>query len=115
MKTKFTLLIAAGLLVSVATMAQDRGYDHGDRGNGYGYDNRNERREHFDSRDQLYNLQERLEHEMNEFERARECGDWEKARHERMEIAEIRQQIRELKYHRWHDDDYRDHRYHERF
>ena len=106
MKAKFTLLIAAGLLVSVATMAQDRGYDNDHRDNSFRSDNRYERHDNFDYRTKMFNLQQQLNHEMDELDRARECGDWDKARHEKREIAETRFEIKKLQRHKYFDNDY---------
>ncbi len=103
MKTKFTLLIAAGLLVSVATMAQDRGYDY--RDNNF---NHYEHREIFDYRTKMFSLQQQLDHEFNELDRARECRDWEKARFEKSEIAQTRFEIKKLQRYRYSDNGYHD-------
>jgi len=116
MKTKFTLLIMAGLFFAASTQAQDRGYQNDNRNDGNDF--RHERHSDFEYRTQMNNLQQRLMHEMDELDRARECGDWEKARHEKREIAEIRTEMRQINHRRWFDDDdyhHRDRDYNGRF
>lgn len=118
MKTKFTLLIIAGLFFAAGTQAQDRGYDYDHRGDEYKNDFRQERRDDFYYKTQMYNLQQRLIHEMDELDRARECGDWEKAHHEKREIAEIRDEMRHINHRIWPDqrsDFNRNHEYNSRF
>ena len=119
MKTKFTLLIAAGLFIAAGTMAQDRSYQNDHRDNNYANDFRYERHGDFGYKEHMYNLQQRLMREMDELDRARECGDWDKVQHERREIAEIRNEMHEIKHRRWfrHDDNevYRNHDYNSRF
>ena len=118
MKTKFTLLIITGLFVAAATQAQDRSYDNDRRHDVYKNDFRREHYDDFNYRNRMYNLQQRLMHEMDALDRARECGDWDKAHHEKREIAEINNQMREMNRRRWFDNDdhhYRDHEYNGRF
>jgi hypothetical protein len=105
MKTKFTLLIIAGLFFAASIQAQDRDRQY-DRNADYGYKTR------------MHELEQKLNFEMNELGRARECGNWEKARHEKNEIAEIRDEMRHVNYHRWSDqqnDFNRNHHYNSRF
>jgi hypothetical protein len=118
MKTKFTLLIAAGLLFSVATMAQDRGYENDHRNDGYRNDFRQERHEDYNYKTRICDLQQKLSCDINELDRARECGDWEKVHYEKREIAQIRDEMRHINYHRWSDqqDEFgRNHDYNSRF
>ncbi len=118
MKTKFTLLIIAGLFFAAGTQAQDRSYENDNHNDGYRNDFRYERRDDYDYKTQMFNLQQRLMHEMDELDRARDCGDWFKARHEKLEIASIRNQMREMNYRRRYDNDdhhYRDHDHDGRF
>ncbi|HVM90028.1 MAG TPA: hypothetical protein VMT76_17705 [Puia sp.] len=113
MKTKFTLLVTIGLLASVATMAQGRDYRNDDRDNGYKNDNRFDNHYNFDYRSRMFELQQQLNHEFNELDHARDCGDWEKARHEKREISAIRSKIKDLQRRRYFDrDDYRSHDFH---
>jgi hypothetical protein len=110
MKAKFTLFIAVGLLVSMATMAQGRSYENDNRDYGYKNDSRYERHDNFDYRAKMFSLQQQLNHEVNELDRARAYRDWDKVRYEKREIAEIRYQIKQLqrsnyfdKFHDGHD------------
>jgi len=96
MKTKFTLLIIAGLFFAASTQAQDRSDENDHRSDVYKNDFRYEHHDDFDYRNRMYNLQQRLMHEMDDLSRARECGDWDKAHHEKREIAEIRNQMHEM-------------------
>jgi len=113
MKTKFTLLIVAGLVFAASTQAQDRGYDNDHRG-GYKNDFRQERHEDFNYKTEMYNLQQRLAHEMDELDWAKECRDWHKVKAEKREIAEIRDEVRQKHF---DNDDYhyKDHDYNSRF
>jgi hypothetical protein len=98
MNTKYTLLLIAGLFFAASTHAQDRDYDH--REERYTNDFRQDRREDMHYRVQIYSLQQRLDHDINELDRANQFGDWQKARHEKWEMAEIRDQIRHINYRR---------------
>jgi hypothetical protein len=102
MKAKFTLLIVAGLFISATTMAQDYGH----RDNGFKNDSRYERRENFDYKSQLFNLQEKLSFEINQLDRARACRDWSKVKFEKRQIADLQRQISFLKRHKYIDHDY---------
>jgi len=116
MKTKFTLLIMGCMLIAANTQAQDWGYRNDNRTNEYrDYRNRDNRFDHqyyVDLQNQLYGLQQRLNNEMNELDRARYYRNWDKVNHERQEIAQIHYQIwqvnQRLKY-RDFDNNRRDH------
>ena len=116
MKTKFTLLIMGCMFIAANTQAQDWGYRNDNHNDEYrDYHNRDNRFDHqyyYDLRNQLYGLQQRLNNEMNELDKARYYRDWDKVNHERQEIAQIRYQMRQvnqrLKY-RDFDDNRRDH------
>ncbi|MBS1666649.1 MAG: hypothetical protein JST58_04660 [Bacteroidetes bacterium] len=101
MKTKFTILIIGCLFIAANTKAQDWGYRHDDRNNGYWgnqysgnqYGYPNYQQNYYDLSGQLYNLQQRLMQETDELDRARDEGDWDKVNHDRQEIAQIQYQI----------------------
>lgn len=112
MKTKFTLLIAVGLLLSFGTMAQGRSYENDNRDYGYKNDSRYERHDNFDYRTKMFSLQQQLNQEINELDRARACRDWNKSSHEKREIAELRSAIKQLQRGRYFD---KDHDGHDRF
>jgi hypothetical protein len=90
MKTKFTLLIIAVLFFAASTQAQDRGRQY-DRHDDYNYKTR------------MFDLQQKLNFEMNELDRAKACRDWRKVQSEKREIAEIRDEMRHINYRRWAD------------
>jgi hypothetical protein len=117
MKTKFTLLIIASLFFAAVTQAQDRGYDNDHRDDGYRNDFRHDRFDNLSYKTRMYDLQQKLNYEMNELDRARECGDWEKAHREKHEIAEIRDEMRHINYRRWSDqqDEFNRNHDHSRF
>jgi len=73
MKTKFTLLIIAGLFFAAGTQAQGRNFDNNHRRDLYKSDFRHERHDDFDYRNRMYILQQRSMHEMNKIELARKC------------------------------------------
>ncbi|MBS1947222.1 MAG: hypothetical protein JST47_05600 [Bacteroidetes bacterium] len=113
MKTKFTLLIVSCLLTSVVTKAQDWSHENDNRDYAYKNDRHFDNRNNFDYRSQLFYLQQQLRYELNELDRAKAFGNWEKARHEKHEIAQLRFEIRKLRRHRYFDrDDYKDYDYH---
>jgi len=87
MKTKFTLLIIAGLFFAASTQAQDRGY----------YD----RHDEYNYKTKMYDLQQKLSYEINELDRARACRDWRKVQFEKREIADTRDEMRYINHHKW--------------
>jgi hypothetical protein len=119
MKSKFTLLLAAGLFFTMATQAQERRYEDR-RDNGYsnqyqnrdrdGYNNRGDQDRRFDGdrdnfRDEgFYDYRSRLAKEFAEYDRARACGDYEKMWHEKREIRMIFRQIHHNRSYRHFDD-----------
>lgn len=90
MKTKFTLLIIAGLFFAVSTQAQNRDHQY-NRHDDYNY------------KTHMYDLQQKLNYEMSELDRAKACRDWRKVQAEKREIAEIRDEMRHTNYRKWVD------------
>jgi hypothetical protein len=122
MKTKFTLLIMGCMFIAASTKAQDGGYRNDNRNDEYrdyhNRDNRFDYQNYYDLRNQLYGLQQRLMHEMDELDRARDCRDWDKVDHERQEIAQIKYQMWQINQrmrYRDFDDDHRDHDHDRRY
>jgi hypothetical protein len=109
MKAKFTFFMIFGVLMVGQTYAQDWNRKYDNRNDGYGTTYRSDIRDNRYYNDQLNQLQSKLNHELNELDRAMDWGNREKVYHERQEIAAIREQIEQLNWRRRHDDDDDDH------
>jgi hypothetical protein len=105
MKAKFTFFMIFGVLMVGQTYAQDWNRRYDNRNDGYGTTYRSDIRDNRYYNDQLNQLQSKLNHELNELDRAMDWGNREKVYHERQEIAAIREQIEQLNWRKRHDDD----------